>query len=199
MIVRSEDKMVWVISPHHSPSHNIFNIRSVTHSSPLLPQHCPWKSCVLIHSGSSRIFFSAGHKPSGLKMFAHICFSLMVPCTTSPVKQQYPPSFPCPFKHPGALLMRLFIFVCNFSSCRDFSATRFAKCTLMVGNSSPGFSCRVVYCTGCELEPLILCSGTDFSESMNNLFYLWILLSLNHSAYLLWGLIKETVQVPDTV
>lgn len=71
------------------------------------------------------------------------------------------------------------MFVCNYSSYRGFTAIKVAKCTLMVGNnalmvgnSSQDFSCRMVYYTGCELGPLILCSGTDFSETMSNLFYL---------------------------
>lgn len=123
-----------------------------------------------------------------------------------PHEQQHPHALPCPFKQPGSLLMRLFIFVCNYSSYRSFAAIKVAKCTLvvgnnalMVGNSSQDFSCRVVYYTGCKLGSLILCSGNDFSETMSNLFYLWILLPLNHSAYLLWGLIKEAVRVQDTV
>lgn len=71
------------------------------------------------------------------------------------------------------------MFVRNYSSYRGFRAIGIAKCTLvvgnntlMVGNNNQDFSCRVVYYTGSELGPLILCSGTDFSETMSNSFYL---------------------------
>lgn len=71
------------------------------------------------------------------------------------------------------------MLVRNYSSYRGFPAIKIAKCTLvvrnntlMVGNSSQDFSRRVVYYTGSKLGPLILCSGTDFSETMSNLFYL---------------------------
>lgn len=96
-----------------------------------------------------------------------------------PREHQRPPASLCPFKQPGSLPMRRFMFVCNDSSYRGFTAIKAAKRrlmvgnnALMVGNSSQGFSRRVVYYTGCKLGPLILCSGTDFSETMSNLFYL---------------------------
>jgi len=92
--------------------------------------------------------------------------------------QQHPPALLCPFKQPGSLLMRLFMFVHNCSSYRGFTAIKVAKCTVMMGNSalmegnsSQDFNHRVVYYTGCELGPLILCSGSHFSETMSNLFY----------------------------